>query len=136
MSDYLVGHIIKEIKIADDKMAVLFITDRENVVARTDGDCCSQSWIENIEITAKLPAEVVSVEDIGLGESDEDDDNCMSYYGLKITTTTGHIIIDYRNASNGYYGGNIAFPGEHFYGGVYGQNESTQKWIDIEGGER
>ena len=55
-------------------------------------------------------------------------------YGVKITTDKGHIVIDYRNASNGYYGGNLSWPDDsYFYGGVHGQNESNEEWVDIEG---
>ncbi len=54
------------------------------------------------------------------------------YYGCKITTDKGHIIIDYRNESNGYYGGDIVWPDDRsFYGGVFGQNVSDEKWKDI-----
>lgn len=133
MSKYLVGHTISGIKIADDRMAILFITDRGDVIARTDGDCCSHSWIEHIENTAIFPAEVVDVEDIAMDHSADPDNDELSYYGLKITTATGHIVIDYRNESNGYYGGNITFPGEYFYGGVYDQNKSDERWIEIGG---
>lgn len=61
------------------------------------------------------------------------DDECIKYYGFKITTSKGHIIIDYRNSSNGYYGGSLEWPDtDYFYGGVYRQNVSTQKWIDVQ----
>ena len=29
----------------------------------------------------------------------------VAYYGVKITTTRGIAVIDFRNDSNGYYGG-------------------------------
>lgn len=32
--------------------------------------------------------------------------------GFKVTTDKGVIVIDYRNASNGYYGGSLSWPGE------------------------
>ena len=32
---------------------------------------------------------------------------CVAYYGLKITTDNGRAVIDYRNSSNGYYGGSL-----------------------------
>lgn len=136
MSKYLVGHTINEIKIAEDKKAILFVTDKENVVARMDGDCCSVTWIEHVE-TVQLPATVLDVEDISMpdfGGDDEDGDHdgeVIAYYGCKITTNKGHIIIDYRNSSNGYYGGDISFPDEYFYGGVFGQNVSDNIWKDI-----
>lgn len=31
----------------------------------------------------------------------------VKYYGLKITTDKGRAVIDFRNDSNGYYGGTI-----------------------------
>lgn len=35
------------------------------------------------------------------------DCDCVEYYGLKITTDKGRAVIDYRNNSNGYYGGSL-----------------------------
>ena len=35
----------------------------------------------------------------------------VQYYGLKITTERGRAMIDYRNDSNGYYGGWIEWTG-------------------------
>jgi len=131
MSKYLVGHVIKEMKVADDGKAILFVTDKENVIAKMDGDCCSDTWVEHIEMVS-LPALVVDVEDIDMPDLGSLDYESVAYYGCKITTDKGHIIIDYRNSSNGYYGGNISFPDDgHFYGGVYGQNVSKEIWKDI-----
>jgi len=31
----------------------------------------------------------------------------VAYYGLRITTTKGRAVLDYRNTSNGYYGGGL-----------------------------
>jgi len=131
MSKYLVGYVINEMKIADDKKAVLFKTDKGDVVAKMDGDCCSYTWAEHIEIVS-FPATVLDVEDIDMPDLGSCDDyEVIAYYGCKITTDKGHIIIDYRNSSNGYYGGNIAFPDEHFYGGVNDQNVSKEVWVNI-----
>jgi len=134
MNKYLIGHIIKEIKIADDRKAILFITDKENVIAKTDGDCCSSTWVEHIELPVNgFPAKVISIEELDMPELDETDDfDVVVYYGCKIITDRGDIIIDYRNESNGYYGGNLSWPDDpYFYGGVYGQNVSTENWKEI-----
>lgn len=40
-----------------------------------------------------------------LGSTNED--ACIAYYGMKITTEKGRCVIDYRNSSNGYYGGSL-----------------------------
>lgn len=33
--------------------------------------------------------------------------DCIRYYGLRIVTDKGRAVIDFRNNSNGYYGGSI-----------------------------
>lgn len=130
----LVGKTIRSIKLADDKEAILFITDQGEVKARCDADCCSHTWIEHVELPALgVPALVTSVEGVDmpdLGSPSEDD--VIAYYGCKIVTDKGEIVIDYRNSSNGYYGGNLSWPDdEYFYGGVFGQNVSTENWTDL-----
>jgi len=134
MSKYLIGKTIEKIRIASDKKAILFVTNDENVVANADGDCCSETWIEHVSLPAMgFPCKVVSmgsVEMPNLGSPNKY--RVISYYGYKITTDKGDILIDYRNKSNGYYGGNLCFPDDYFYGGVYGQNISNEEWKDIE----
>jgi len=129
----LIGKTLTGIKIADDKMAILFQTTEGDVVARTDGDCCSHTWVESIENTVRdFPALVSAVENLNMPDRGSPDEyDVVAYYGCKITTDRGVIVIDYRNSSNGYYGGNLSWPGEYFYGGVHDQNVSTQNWIDI-----
>lgn len=135
MSNVLVGKIINEIKIAEDRLAILFITSEGNVKAKCDGDCCSQTWIEHLELPALgFPARVISVRDLDMPntESCEDEDEVVKYYGCEIVTNKGSIIIDYRNSSNGYYGGNLYWPDDVYYdGGVYGQNKSKENWISV-----
>jgi len=84
-----------------------------------------------------FPAKVLSVENIDLPGSLEnhEEDECLQVYGLKICTDKGEIVIDYRNSSNGDYGGNLWWPNledpeayNYFYGGVYGQNISNEEW--------
>lgn len=136
MDNILIGRIITELKIADDKKALLFITNYGNVIVKTDGDCCSNTWIEHIELPVNgFPATVTNVEEIDMPNLtvNRNDDEVIAYYGCKITTDKGILLIDYRNESNGYYGGNLSWPSENsdFYGGVYGQNISTEKWVEI-----
>ena len=134
MKNELIGKTILGMKIADDKKAILFITDAGELIARADGDCCSDTWVENIELPVKgFPAKIVSIDNLDMPDLGQQD-NCdvMAYYGAKIVTDKGDIVIDYRNSSNGYYGGNLCWPGDdYFYGGVYGQNVSKNVWKDI-----
>lgn len=129
----LEGKTILEIKIADDKEAIKFITTEGDIVARCDADCCSHTWIESVELPNSFPAIVISAEDVAMPDlGDIEGCDVVAYYGFKIVTDKGEIIIDYRNESNGYYGGNLSWPDDsYFYGGVYGQNVSKENWVEV-----
>ncbi len=131
----LVGKILTGIQIAEDKGAIRCAIDGGEIIARADGDCCSHSWIESVELPALgFPCLVTAVSDLDMPEQpyDTNEHECLRFYGCKISTDKGDIVIDYRNSSNGYYGGNLCWPDDgYFYGGVYGQNVSKEKWQDI-----
>jgi hypothetical protein len=133
----LVGKTITALKIANDRQALLFQTTDGEIVVDVDADCCSYTWVEHIELPALgFPAAVIAVEELDMPDGKEStfhtDPECLAFYGCKIVTDKGEIVIDYRNDSNGYYGGSLSWPGEHFYGGVYGQNRSKHEWINVE----
>jgi hypothetical protein len=133
-NDEFIGSTITGVKIADDKQAMLLQTDRGDVVVLVDGDCCSHSWIENVDLPALgLPAKVISHEWVAMPDlGTPDEDECIAYYGHKIVTDRGAFLIDYRNSSNGYYGGSIHWPwDDYYYGGVHGQNVSKENWKDV-----
>lgn len=138
MSNLLIGKTISEIMIAEDKEALLFITvEGQKLIARVDADCCSHTWIESVELPALgFPFKVIDCEDLeGVKEPEEIEYEYIQYYGAKLTTDKGDLVIDYRNSSNGYYGGSIVWPDDgesYFYGGVYGQNLSNENWVEIE----
>ena len=136
MENKLIGKKIVDVKIAEDKLAMLFVCDNgEELVVRVDADCCSYTWIESVELPALgFPFTVIACDDLDMNKEplENEEYECLQFYGAKITTDKGDMVIDYRNDSNGYYGGDIVWPGEDFYGGVYGQNESNMDWRDIE----
>lgn len=133
----IIGKTITALEIAEDKQALRFVlADNAECIVNADGDCCSYTWIEHIELPALgFPALVVSVEDIAmpdLGEMEGRD--VVAYYGCKIVTDRGEIIIDFRNDSNGYYGGDLSWPDDtYYYGGVFGQNKSNHQWQPVTG---
>ena len=134
MSNILVGRSILSMKIAEDKKAILFETDQGQVIAKADGNCCSDTWIEHIELPVMgFPSKVLSVDDLDMPQVEESGEyEVIQVYGCKISTDKGDVVIEYRNSSNGYYGGNLSWPDDsRFYGGVYGQNVSKEEWIDI-----
>lgn len=135
MSSFLVGKTINEIKIAEDKQAILFLCNDGEHIARADADCCSSTWIESIEAPALgFPCLVIEMRELDMPQPRERDEcgGVIQFYGLNIKTNKGDIVIDYRNSSNGYYGGNLSFPDEDFYGGVFNQNVSDQEWRDVD----
>ena len=133
----LVGKTITAVYLADDKQAIKFdILINDNIVALCEGDCCSHTWIENVENPgALIGSEVLEAVDLELPQErkleDSGRDELVQYYGLRIRTTKGDCVIDYRNESNGYYGGNLSWPGESCYQGVFNQNASKQVWKQL-----
>lgn len=130
----LVGKILKGVMLADDRKALRFDTvDGGEIIVRVDGDCCSDSWVEGIELPALgFPCVVLEVNELDLADRDIIyEDGVTAMYGCQIKTTSGDMVIDYRNDSNGYYGGNLCWDDDDFYGGVFGQNVSTMNWQEV-----
>jgi hypothetical protein len=129
----LIGKVITGMEIAADRQALRFIMADGEMVVNVDADCCSYTWVEHVDLPALgFPATVLAVDDLELPDRPAStfhkDHEVLEFYGCKITTDRGEIIIDYRNDSNGYYGGSLTWPGEYFYGGVFGQNCSNHEW--------
>lgn len=135
----LVGKTISAIYLADHQGAIKFdLDDSTTVEALCDGDCCSHTWIEEIiNHEAAIGSPVTKVEEIdlpeefcGLTKTDHFEEE-MQFYGCAIETAKGRCTIAYRNSSNGYYGGRLAWPSDddhYYYGGVFGQNKSNKEW--------
>src|SRR3990167_2600399 len=109
----LVGKTIKSFTLKGGGEDITFHCKEGDVAFGAEGDCCSHTWIESIDMPGNLRGVVLSVEEIempNLGNIDgkrHTGVNEVSYYGLKIITKRGHAVLDYRNDSNGYYGGNL-----------------------------
>ena len=108
-SNRLVGRTIKAIVVERGERALAFDTDKGALIWKARGDCCSEAWFSDIEnVAALLGGTVVSVverdakHDVEDGRSRQDYDEV---YGYTITTNLGTSVIEFRNSSNGYYGG-------------------------------
>ncbi len=92
---------------ADDERIVFRYGNNEILDMQAIGDCCSRSWIEAVEVTpGALGSRVTDI----LVDSMEDkeastEDDCIQVYLTIVRTLRGDIYIEYRNSSNGYYGG-------------------------------
>lgn len=92
----------------------------------TTADCCSSTWWDGIDDENNLIGGIViNAEDIPMPERpcrncgsrhshtgavpfrkyESNPHDVVAYYGVKITTDRGIAVIDFRNDSNGYYGG-------------------------------
>jgi hypothetical protein len=133
----LVGKKVLAVYLAVDRLAILFdVSGGDPIIARVDGDCCSATWIENVEGAEALIGRVVTavndieMPDLGnVGTESHPDVDMVAYYGTRITTDNGECVIDYRNDSNGCYGGSLEWPDYgRYYGGVFGQNVTSGEW--------
>lgn len=116
---YLIGKKLNSIKISSSKDTLVFnYEDNERMIAVLAAECCSHTWIEHCEINTSLAAKIISIEEIempetpdleGNGEIDPYYGGYVQCYALKINTDKGTIQFDFRNESNGYYGGAIEF---------------------------
>ena len=133
----LIGKTITRVWLAEDSQALKFdVAEGDSVKVLVDADCCSETWIESLDTPELLiGGKVIAVEDLEMPDlGDIEGREVIAYYGCKIVTDKGSCVIDYRNDSNGYYGGNLSWPEDtYFYGGVYGQNVSKENWKEAGG---
>jgi hypothetical protein len=103
----MIGHTLIEVN--HERHGVALLTSRSGIEyyweAETWADCCSDTWIESVEIYCKLPDDAPTITEIVLdpyGEGDE-----LKVYKHIFRTTRGDVVVDFRNESNGYYGGEL-----------------------------
>ncbi len=107
----LIGRKIVEVR--GDKYSIGFVMDDGaggQLYQQYDacGDCCSNTWIEHVSgVPLVIGGIVQSVEDKGMGAHDDPVHDYLRTYRTSIITDKGQLDIEYRNASNGYYGGSL-----------------------------
>lgn len=109
----LIGKKILKIEIDRGKQHFLkFTTDSSECVFFAEGDCCSESWFYGFNgILSLVGSTVTSVTEVPLGEAVgyRGRQDFTRKYCIKIVSTGGHTDIEFRNSSNGYYGGEVVF---------------------------
>lgn len=95
----------------DENAVVITFADGAELRGLVDGDCCSHTWIEHAEVDG-IGGELLTIRDIdapfpSTPTKTSNYEEEMSYYGGEIRTTKGLTLFEYRNSSNGYYGGSI-----------------------------
>lgn len=121
--DAMKGRKILSISLSENKERITFkFQDGHEQALGVEGDCCSHSWIEHLEVPKDLEgAEFLGHESIGSIDATEDDaynpkrEGASDYYPREheslavyqdvFRTSKGDVALEYRNSSNGYYGG-------------------------------
>ena len=107
----LVGKKIYHIFVEPDGGRIQFYTDAGNPITyRADGDCCSRTWVERVSNAEALIGQtVLKAECRNLPEPNPQPEKyeCLAVYGEALYTDKGVCEIEYRNDSNGYYGGSL-----------------------------
>lgn len=98
----------------DGTPIVLHFEDGGKLIVDLEGDCCSRSYFspEGLADAKQLEgSKILSVEEVGEasgmhGPYDHGhQDQSTLWHFLKFTTDKGHVTLDWRNDSNGYYDG-------------------------------
>ena len=118
----MVGRKLKSVELEEDKEKITFyFEDGTKKSFRAGGDCCSSSWIEHLTLPDKVEgATILSAREAGMepwdGHKCEEtkrpygvERRCghdsLKVYHTIFQTDQGEIVLEYRNDSNGYYGG-------------------------------
>lgn len=122
MSTELEGRVVWRVrKTPDGDRLLVDLVGGTTLRYEAEGDCCSQSWVEHIEAPPDLGQgalvtgvdESSGAEPYGSHHCDRDcEHDVLEVYNTTIHTTRGDIVVEYRNDSNGYYGGWLRFVAE------------------------
>lgn len=87
---------------------IVFISGDKEYIYAAQGECCSESWFYHIlGIDCLIGHTVQKVDEIDMGEIDDGltRQGYDKLYKITLTTESGYCDIEFRNSSNGYYGG-------------------------------
>jgi hypothetical protein len=104
----IVGCIPTGMTVSDDRQQLtLDLADGRKAVFTVYGDCCSRSFIEHTSEPWQWGHPITEVKDGGqVGNWWRDDQaERVQVYQTSFVTPYGEIVVEYRNESNGYYGG-------------------------------
>ena len=108
----LLGLIVDHVEVSKDKdKLAIHLIGGITAEFETYGDCCSYTWIEHITVPIDvLGAPIIAVKELEDDRSEDRDGELIQFYQTAFVTPRGEIIVEYRNSSNGYYGGSLTGP--------------------------
>lgn len=104
----LKGHILQGVVTFKGKWA--FRTEGGHEIwLQVDGDCCSYSWVETIDLDqGVIGSKILGWDSISIGDCiAREGQDCVQAYELRLHTEKGDVVVAFRNDSNGYYGGYV-----------------------------
>jgi len=115
MFEEMLNRTLKSVVLSPDKETVEFTMLANDVFKfRVEGDCCSHSWIEHLTVPDDIDGAVLLSVEEGNNiswDAHKCDGSCphdhLQVYNTHFKTTRGDVVLEYRNDSNGYYGGYI-----------------------------
>lgn len=107
---------LSAVVLRDDKSAIRFeFMDGSSVRFGVEGDCCSSSWIEHLEMPDDIAGQTITEVFDDRIEQQDQEYGLLQVYHTRFRTPKGDIVLEYRNESNGYYGGYLVRLGEEAY---------------------
>jgi hypothetical protein len=112
MFQAIVGRALDRVEVSQDKEKITFhFQEGDPVSYATYGGCCSSTWIEHLEQPYNLTGAVIyGVKESSGPDVPESQGEVIQSYMTTFVTTKGNIDLEYRNSSNGYYGGSLEGP--------------------------
>jgi hypothetical protein len=89
----------------DIDQVILTLADGRTLWLALDGDCCSHSYYADPKQFDELIG--ATIQQIEERDGKEEQGGEVSWHFLVFTTDKGHVTIDWRNDSNGYYDGSV-----------------------------
>lgn len=127
----LMNKKVETIYINEEKDIIKLKTDKGFIAIEAQGDCCSESWFEHTNHIDELigstieGCEEILLEDVKLPATRQDVDELYAFKILyKKGRYNGMTTLEFRNSSNGYYGGYLVI--EKTSSNLYGFIEITK----------
>lgn len=119
----LKGLKVNSLSMNVEKTLLVLHTDQGDKKLYAVGDCCSNSWFENITGVDNLVGHTIekvannSFPELTKKLKDARYSYCeevIKFYSFSMKTEKGTFEIEYRNSSNGYYSGDIEIDNEPY----------------------
>lgn len=108
----IIGRPLASVEVLDDGNILEFaFADGSRQFYRAEGDCCSRSWIEHLTVPDGIAGQQITEVKDSEGTEPTPEElavaDSLQVYATAFATPVGEIVVEYRNDSNGYYGGSL-----------------------------